>query len=92
MGHSLGASFIQYFLYSFVDQKWKDQFVASLIPLGGAFGGTAVAYATYALGTNYGIPILSATSMRPMVTNFGSLCMLFVFDVISKSMDVAHCK
>lgn len=73
LGHSLGCPFISYFLAKHVDQSWKDQFVASLVALGGSYGGTVVALASYALGTNYGIPILNPFSLRPLASQFGSL-------------------
>ena len=73
LGHSLGSPFISYFLARYVSQQWKDQFVASLIALGGSYGGTVVALAAFTLGTNYGIPILNPFSLRPLASYFGSL-------------------
>ncbi|KAJ4455071.1 putative Lecithin:cholesterol acyltransferase [Paratrimastix pyriformis] len=43
LGHSLGAPYISHFLAMFVDQAWKDKHIASMISLGGPFGGASMA-------------------------------------------------
>jgi lysophospholipase-3 len=71
-GHSMGAPYFQNFLASFVNQEWKDKHVASLISLGGPFGGAPITLEQIAAGTNFGIKSFDGKTMKKVIRRFGS--------------------
>jgi lysophospholipase-3 len=72
MGHSMGANFMQAFLAYFVDQTWKDKYIATLISLGGSYKGVANAY-KFIEGDSYSIPLLKSRTMAPIIRQLSSM-------------------
>jgi len=67
----MGGPYLQTFLASYVDQQWKDQYIASLISLGGSFDGAPMTALQMAAGTSFGIPLLDKSAVKGVIRNLG---------------------
>lgn len=61
--HSMGGPMSLHFLQQ-QSQKWKDQYIARVISLAGAWAGSAKAVKVFAIGDDLGSFALSGSTMR----------------------------
>eukprot|EP00736_Rhodelphis_marinus_P001085 Rmarinus@m.5426 len=79
ISHSLGCVILQRFLSKFVDDAWKDKYVASFIPVSGPFGGSAKAFRTLLSGDSIGIPGRNNQELQPVEATFGGVAWMLPF-------------
>ncbi|CAD6196330.1 unnamed protein product [Caenorhabditis auriculariae] len=79
VAHSMGNPVTLYFMRNFVDQPWKDKFIASLVSLAPPWGGSMQIVKLFASGynMNYYRVILPPSHLRAMQRSFTSSAFLF---------------
>ena len=75
-GHSLGGTLAVLFLNTYVDQKWKDTYIARLISVAAPYAGTMNALQAAVVGENVGSP-LPLWTLQPLIATWPGMYMLF---------------
>jgi pimeloyl-ACP methyl ester carboxylesterase len=77
MGHSLGAPLASSFLVEYVSLEWKDNYIASLIPIGPPLAGSTLSVVRAFSGYNYGIPMMPDHTFLPILRESGTPAAMF---------------
>lgn len=73
--HSMGCLNSLYFLNT-KTQRWKDEYIKSVISLSGVWGGSVKAMKAFASGDNFGVVVIPSLSLRKDIRTFPSLAYL----------------
>ncbi|CAI5439503.1 unnamed protein product [Caenorhabditis angaria] len=96
LGHSMGNPLSLYFLQNYVDQAWKDKYIASFVSLAAPWAGSMQIVRLFASGynMNYYRVVLPPSKLRGMQRSFTSSAFLFPspvswlpFEVLAETAD-----
>jgi len=87
IAHSMGAPMLMIFLQQQSD-TWKDKYVARMITIAGAYGGSAKAVKVFAVGDDLGAFALRGAWMREEQISMPSLAFLLPFPAFWKPNEV----
>lgn len=87
IAHSMGAPMVMIFLHK-QSESWKQKYVARIISVAGAWGGSAKAVKVFAVGDDLGAFGLFASEMRDEQISMPSLAFLLPFPSLWKPNEV----
>lgn len=87
IAHSMGAPMLMIFLQQQKD-SWKDKYIARMITIAGAYGGSAKTVKVFAMGDDLGAFALHAAWMREEQISMPSLSFLLPFPAFWKPDEV----
>lgn len=87
IAHSMGAPMVMIFLHK-QTEAWKQKYVARIISVAGAWGGSAKAVKVFAVGDDLGAFGLFASEMRDEQISMPSLAFLLPFPSLWKPNEV----
>lgn len=87
IAHSMGAPMIMIFLRQ-QSEEWKEKYIARVITIAGAYGGSMKSVKVFAMGDDLGAFPLRASVMRESQISMPSLAFLLPFPKLWKSDDV----
>lgn len=87
IAHSMGAPMLTIFFHM-QNEAWKAQYVARMITISGAYGGSAKSVKVFAVGDDLGAFALRASVMRECQISMPSLSFLLPFPAFWKPDEV----
>lgn len=84
IAHSMGAPMLTIFLH-LQDESWKAKYIARMITIAGAYGGSAKTVKVFAVGDDLGAFALRASVMRECQISMPSLAFLLPFPAFWKA-------
>jgi lysophospholipase III len=87
ISHSMGAPMLMIFLQK-QTETWKQKYIARMISIAGAYGGSAKALKVFAVGDDLGAFGLFASEMKEMQISMPSLAFLLPFPAFWKPDEV----
>lgn len=87
IAHSMGAPMLTIFLHN-QTETWKQKYIARIISVAGAWGGSAKAVKVFAVGDDLGAFGLFASEMRDEQISMPSLAFLLPFPALWKPNEV----
>lgn len=87
IAHSMGAPMLTIFCHMQTD-AWKAQYIARMITISGAYGGSAKSVKVFAVGDDLGAFALRASVMRECQISMPSLSFLLPFPAFWKPNEV----
>lgn len=87
IAHSMGAPMLVIFLQQQPD-SWKDKYIARMITIAGAYGGSAKTVKVFAVGDDLGAYALRAAWMREEQISMPSLAFLLPFPTFWKPDEI----
>lgn len=87
IAHSMGAPMLMIFLQKQTNE-WKDKYIARMITIAGAYGGSAKAVKVFAVGDDLGAFGLFASEMKEAQRSMPSLAFLLPFPAFWKPNEV----
>lgn len=87
IAHSMGAPMLMIFLQNQTN-AWKDKYIARMITIAGAYGGSAKAVKVFAVGDDLGAFGLFASEMKEQQRSMPSLAFLLPFPAFWKPNEV----
>lgn len=88
--HSMGGKLFAYFMQQQNDQ-WKQTYISKFIPIAPAFGGALESLQSFIWGLNFGDPVISATTLRPMMRSFPGLYYMLPYNETDWPIPVVSC-
>ncbi|KAG5674429.1 hypothetical protein PVAND_004401 [Polypedilum vanderplanki] len=87
IAHSMGAPILMIFLQQ-QNEKWKEKYIARMITIAGAYGGSVKTVKVFAVGDDLGSLGLFASEMREAQISMASLSFLLPFPTFWKPNEV----
>jgi lysophospholipase III len=87
IAHSMGAPMLMIFLQQ-QPESWKEKYIARMITIAGAYGGTAKTVKVFAVGDDLGAFALRASVMRECQVSMPSLAFLLPFPAFWKPNEI----
>lgn len=87
IAHSMGAPMLTIFCHQ-QKEDWKQKYIARMITIAGAYGGSAKTVKVFAVGDDLGAFALRASAMREMQISMPSLSFLLPYPAFWKPDEV----